>query len=820
VITVLFLLITTLIGWLDGAACITLWAVFIPVALFLNIKQIRMFVASAPLLKAFSKAMPKLSKTEETALNAGDTWIEQDLFRGEPNWKRVHGVPKHSMTDEEQSFLDNETNELCAMVDDWDVMQKRDLPENVWQFIKDKGFFGLVINKKYGGKGFSAKAHSEIVMKICSRSPTAAVTVMVPNSLGPGELLHHYGTKEQQEKFLPDLACGKQVPCFALTEPQAGSDATTLTSEGVVCEGTFEGKKTLGLKLTFNKRYITLAPVATLVGLAIELKDPDGLLKGVGSEGISCLLIPRETEGLEIGNRHMPATLPFMNGTVRGTDIFVPMDYIIGGQKMAGEGWRMLVECLSIGRAISLPANGTACASVCYLTTAAYSVLRKQFGTNIGGFEGVEEVLANISGLSYIVNATREITVAAVDAGMKPSVASAIAKMHNTENAREIITGAMDIHSGRAVMSGPRNYIAAGYQGAPVSITVEGANIMTRNLLIFGQGAMACHPYIQKEFYAVTGGKVAEFDGLLWGHAGYFMRNAIRSFWGGLTCGGFICAPKSPLKKYYKRVSRLSYSFAFAGDLSLMYLGGELKRKERLSARLGDTLSYLYMASAVLKQFKDYGENKDELIYAEWALEYCLCEAQKGLTGLCANFPSKVLGATTRFLMFPFGTTYHRPSDDLDSKVAKSSMTNNAYRERLLSRMYYSGDSTQPIDRVENAFQLVLGSAEISKKITKAIRARELPKMPIENLLDAALEKNIITKDEHKQISESEAARWDSLQVDEFEAKDLLSKALNPCNPTVKEVVNEPKAKTVKKPISKSKPKVVKEGIKKEENKK
>ena len=778
VITGLYLLILTLIGWLTGAACITLWAIYLPVAIFLNIPQIRKAAVSGPLLKAFAKTMPKLSSTEETALNAGDTWVEQDLFRGEPNWNRVHGIPKHVMSDEEQAFLDNETNELCAMVDDWDVMQKRDLPENVWKFIKDKGFFGLVIDKKYGGKGFSAKAHSEIVMKICSRSPTAAVTVMVPNSLGPGELLHHYGTQEQKDQFLPGLASGKQVPCFALTEPGAGSDATSISSTGIVCEDEFEGKKTLGLKLTFNKRYITLAPVATLVGLAIDLQDPNGLLNGVGTEGITCLLIPRDTKGLEIGNRHYPATLPFMNGTIRGEDIFVPIDYIIGGQKMAGEGWRMLVECLSIGRSISLPANGTACASVSYLTTGAYSLLRKQFGIHIGGFEGIEEVLANISGLSYIINATREMTVAAVDAGIKPSVASAIAKMHNTEKARETIKGAMDVHSGRGVVIGPRNYLAAGYQGAPVSITVEGANIMTRNLLIFGQGAMACHPYIRKEFYAVNEGNVDKFDGILWSHAGYLLRNTVRSLWAGLTCGAFICAPSSPLKKYYKRVARLSYNFAYVSDVSLMYLGGELKRKERLSARLGDALAHLYMAAAVLKQFKDYGEHSDEVIYAKWALEYCLHETQKGLCGLTSNFPSKVLGSVMRFLMFPVGGVYKGPTDKLDAQVASSSMKNNAYRDRLLSRLYFSGDSEQPLDRVENAFQAVLNSAGATKKIYKAIKEKTLPKLPIEEILEIALEKSVISEAEYEQLSAAEAARWDAVQVDEFEPKELLSKGI------------------------------------------
>lgn len=781
-LSAIILILTNLFGWLSGGASITMWIIFLVIAIPLNIKPLRRVLLSDRFFSAFKKSLPKLSKTEETALNAGDTWIEQDLFRGAPNWERLHAIPKHTMTEDEQSFLDNETNDLCKMIDDWKVMQVRDLPEDVWTFMKEKGFFGLVIDKKYGGRGFSARAHSEIVLKIASRTGVGSVTVMVPNSLGPGELLHHYGTQEQRDLYLPRLADGREIPCFALTEPQAGSDATTLTSTGVVCKKEIDGKEVLGMNLNFNKRYITLAPVATLVGLAIELQDPEGLLNGVGEEGITCALIPRDTKGLDIGNRHFPSALPFMNGTVRGKDIFVPLDTIIGGQKMAGEGWRMLVECLSIGRAISLPALGTASSSISYVMTGAYSKLRKQFGMEIGKFEGVEELMAKISGYSYMIQASREVTVAAVDDGIKPSVASAIAKCHMTDKAREALIDAYDIHGGRAVVLGPRNYLATNYAGAPVSITVEGANIMTRNLLIFGQGAMACHPYIRKEFYAMTdenqsAGKET-FDNLLWEHAGYFTRNMTRTIWTGLTCGGFISTPQSPLKGYYRKLSRMSYAFSWVSDLSLMYLGGDLKRKERLSARLGDVLANMYLVAATLKYFKDNGEQKEEMIYAQWALDFTLYEAQEALIDFCTNFPSKALGCIMRTVVLPYGRHFKAPSDKLEHQCASLAMKNNVYRDRIMKKLYLTGDPTQPMDRVECAFQQVLACEDIYKKLTGAIRAKTLPKKALENLLDEALEKSVITKEEFKQVKEAEDARFDALQVDEFSQKSMIAKEL------------------------------------------
>ncbi|TNF65714.1 MAG: acyl-CoA dehydrogenase [Gammaproteobacteria bacterium] len=766
IVTAAILLVASLSGLLAGTPRIIYWLVFAVIAIVFNASAIRRALISSYLFKVLKKSTPKLSKTEEIALNAGDTWVEEDFFRGSPNWEKLHRISKHQLTEEEQSFYDNEVEELCRLIDDWKVMNNNDLDEKVWQYMKEKGFLGLVIDKQYGGKGFSAKAHSDVVYKVASRSGVGAVTVMVPNSLGPGELLYHYGTEDQKNHYLPRLAKGEDIPCFALTEPQAGSDATSLVSSAIVTKGVFDGKETIGLKLNFNKRYITLAPVATLIGLAVDLQDPDGLLTE-GAEGITCVLIPRDQQGLEIGNRHLPAYLPFMNGTVRGKDIFVPISYIIGGGKMAGEGWRMLVECLSIGRSISLPALGTASSSVSFYTSSAYAHIRKQFGLEIGKFEGIEETLGRIGGLSYLVQATRELTVAAVDAGIKPSVASAIAKYHNTENARQTISDAMDLHAGRAVIAGPNNYLLTAYLGVPVSITVEGANIMTRNLLVFGQGAMACHPYLQDEFYAISEDNVAKFDELLWAHVGYYAKNKVRTIATSLTAGLLVKAPNSPLKPYYKKLTRLSYAFSWVSDLSLMYLGGALKRKERLSARLGDILSNMYMAAAVLKHFKDYGENKEELPYVKWALDHCLYQAQEALYEYSYNFPSKAIGWYIRKLCFPYGRSYRKPSDHLEHKITQSAMKNDVFRQRVASRLFTSDKST-PLYKVNEAFIKLLDVEALYTKLYQAVKKGIIKKEPIDVMLKVALVNNVLTDIEVKQINEAEALRLDALEVDEF----------------------------------------------------
>ena len=740
-----------------------LWLVIIATMVIQRVESIQQNISNF-LFKHVSKSIPKLSKTEEIALNAGDTWLEQSIFRGKPDWEQCASINTF-LSEKERDFLNNQTHTLCGMLDEWTISREYDLPESVWDYLKKNGFFGLVIPKKYGGHGFSARAHSDIVMKIASRSGVAAVTVMVPNSLGPGELLVHYGTKEQKDYFLPRLAKGIDIPCFALTEPEAGSDATSLKSHAVVVEKKIDGKTVLGLNIQLNKRWITLAPVATLLGLAVLLKDPDGLLKGVGEEGITCLLMSRDTENLEIGNRHLPAAQPFMNGTIRGNNIFVPITSIIGGQEKAGHGWEMLVECLSIGRSISLPALSAASSGVAYLTAGAFSRIRKQFNVEIGSFEGIEEKLAEIAGLNYLLNATRLLTLAAVNEGKKPSVASALTKYFNTELARITINNAMDVHGGRAVVTGPRNYLINYYTSIPIFVTVEGANIMSRNLLIFGQGSMACHPFIRDELNAIRENNKQEFNQLIWKHINYVLHNFAKTVCSVWTGGLFISVPDRKLKYEYKRLELLSYAYAWLADVSLMYLGGSLKRKERLSARLADGLSYLYMAMAALHAADVTHENEDLLLHAKWAVTYCYYHAQKALIDFCRNFPARWLGILIRLLAFPFGQTMRAPSDELDHRLAFQMMQHNDYRNSLKESMYLSGDSAQPIDRMENAMSLIIQQADLYKKVG-ALRANNL--LELEENLKNRVQKGEINQEELEAILAVEKARWDAIQVDEF----------------------------------------------------
>jgi acyl-CoA dehydrogenase len=761
--SVIYLIFATFFVGVHWAVGLMLWAFVIGMMVLLRSTPVRGMITDKLFARA-KKAIPRLSKTEEEALNAGDTWIEKSIFIGAPDWDALAAI-KTELTDEEQSFLDHETETFCAMLNEWEITQKHDLSPEAWAYLKEKGFLGLVIPKAYGGKGFSARAHSDVVLKIASRSGVAAVTVMVPNSLGPGELLCHYGTQEQKDYYLPRLAAGIDIPCFALTEPEAGSDATSIHSEATVMKKTVDGKSVLGLSLTLNKRWITLAPVATLIGLAVNLKDPEGLLKGNGEEGITCLLISRDVPHLEIGNRHLPADQPFMNGTIRGKDLFVPITSIIGGQEQAGHGWQMLVECLSIGRSISLPALGAASSSVAYLATGAYARIRRQFNVELAQFEGIEAKLAEIAGLNYLVNATRLLTIAAVNEYKKPSVASAITKYFNTELARIVINDAMDVHAGRAVVVGPRNYLVNYYQGIPISVTVEGANIMTRNLLIFGQGSMACHPFVRDEFYAISTDDKDAFQGLIWKHISYFLCNFAKTVCSAWTGGYLITVPRHALKRNYQRLARLSYAFAWMADLSLMALGGDLKRKERLSARLADGMSYLYLGMAALRYCEEREAHPDEQLHAEWALAYCFYHAQQAMMALCANFPSRLLGRLMKVAAFPFGARMQYPSDKLDHQLARLMTTNNHYREALADRLYLSGDPNEPIDRVEQAFQGLIKHADLYKKIRGIKR---LSTHNIKHELSALVAKEVITTDEMETIIGVEKARWDAILVDEF----------------------------------------------------
>ena len=745
------------------------------------------------LYKAAKRAMPSISETEQTALNAGDCWYEQQIFQGKPNFDQLHQSQKFELSTEEKDFLNNETVELCEMLDDWQITQDNDLPEGVWNFLREKGFFGIVIRKDHGGKGFSAAAHSEIVMKIATRSPSAAVTVMVPNSLGPGELLHHYGTDEQKSYYLPRLANGQEIPCFALTGPTAGSDATSLPDKGTVCYGDYKGEKVLGIKLeNINKRYITLAPVATLVGLAFNLQDPDNLLGENGKVGITCALLPHDHEGLEIGKRLYPLKQAFMNGVIRCKESFIPMDWIIGGQSMAGEGWRMLVECLSIGRAISLPACGTANALFSTTMTSSYSLIREQFKTSIGNFEGVAESLGKMGGLTYMMNATRQFTVASVDAGIRPSVASAIAKYHLTENGRTVLNHAMDVHAGRAVIAGPNNYLVSAYQAVPVGITVEGANIMTRNLMIFGQGAMRCHPYVRDEAEALMSSDESkgqsDFIASVKKHVKYYTGNVLRTIWQGFTCGATATGYNSEFNKYYKRISRLSTAYACISDISLATLGGSLKVRERISARLGDVMSYLYMACATLKLYKDRGEVAADKPFVIWSLEHCIYEAQSALIDTLDNFyksaksnkRTSALAKTLKFVVFPYGAPYKQPSDKLELEIARSLLSNSDTRKYFRDMCYVPHKYDDIVGRMEVTFDEVLASTPVVAKIKKAIKSKELPKDSAPNLIDVALEKGIITQQEHDVFSSALVKTNEVIQTDEFDDYALGPKNAHP----------------------------------------
>jgi acyl-CoA dehydrogenase len=768
----IYLLLATFFVGMHWLPAILIWTTVIVSVLVIHVEAIRVSISDF-LFSRVAKSIPQLSKTEEEALNTGDTWLEKDIFTGSLNFEKLADISTE-LSAEEQDFLDNETQTLCSMLDEWQISQVGDLPKEIWNFIKEKGFFGLVIPREYGGKGFSARAHSDVVMKIGSRSSAAAVTVMVPNSLGPGELLTYYGTEEQKAQYLPNLAKGIDIPCFALTEPGAGSDATSIQSEAIVVNRKIGEQTILGLEITLDKRWITLAPVATLIGLAVNLKDPEGLLKGVGEEGITCLLIPRDTENLAIGNRHLPAMQPFMNGTLRGKNIFVPITTIIGGQKNAGHGWQMLVECLSIGRSISLPALGAASSTIAYLTSGAFARVRRQFNMEIGQFEGIQEKLAEIAGLNYLANATRSLTVAAVNEHKKPSVASAIAKYFNTEFGRIAINNAMDIHAGRTVVGGPRNYLYSYYIAAPISITVEGANIMSRNLLIFGQGSMACHPFIRDEFYAISKKDKLAFNDLAWKHIRYFLRNFAKMICSAWTGGLLISAPGNALKREYQRLTRLSYAYAWIADLSLMYLGGDLKRRERLSARLADGMSYLYMAMAALRQYQNSNKDADEQLHAQWAVSYCFFHSQKALLSLCRHFPAKSIGFLMRLFAFPLGQTMLYPSDDLDHRLARSMMANNAYRNTIKEFIYLSGDASQPIDRIETAFQLLIKHEALYKKIPGLKRVKF---SALKEQLALMVSKGELSQQEMDDLVEVERARWDAIQVDEFSFESMKKKS-------------------------------------------
>jgi acyl-CoA dehydrogenase len=742
----------------------------------LLVPSLRRALVSNPVLKIFRNILPQVSQTEQEALDAGTVWWDGDLFSGKPDWNKLLAYPKPQLTAEERGFLAGPVEQLCEMLDEWKITRElHDLPPEVWQFIKQNGFFGMIIPRQYGGHGFSALAHSEVVMKIGSRSGTAAVTVMVPNSLGPAELLLHYGTEEQKNHYLPRLAKGLEVPCFALTGPSAGSDAGSIPDSGTVCQGEFNGRQdVLGMRVTWEKRYITLGPVATLLGLAFKLYDPDGLLGTKKDLGITLALIPTNTPGVNIGRRHFPLDAAFQNGPNSGQDVFIPMEWVIGGLGGVGIGWRMLMNCLAAGRSISLPATATGAAKLAARTSGAYGRVRTQFGMPIGRFEGVEEALARIGGNTYMMDAARVMTAGAVDLGEKPSVISAIVKYHLTERSRQTINDAMDVHGGKGICMGPSNYLARTYQQTPVGITVEGANILTRSMMIFGQGAIRCHPYVLKEIHAAndsdTGRASLEFDRTLMGHLSFSVGNSMRSLFHGLTGSSLADAPLNvapEVRHYYQQLSRLSAAFALAADISMLALGGSLKRKEKLSARLGDILSLLYLCSATLKRFEDDARPASDLPLLNWSIQDALYHLQQAFDGLLNNFPNRLAAWVLRALIFPLGKTYSPPSDDLGHMVAMLMLEPGDARDRLTAGIYIPSSSNEPIGILERALRCATQCEITESKVRAAVKSGLISAQGDEKITKA-LERGIITAIEAESLTEMKSLRRQVIMVDDF----------------------------------------------------
>ena len=713
--------------------------------------------------------IPTISETEKIALRAGDVWVEGELFSGKPNFKRLMSEKYPTLTAEEKAFMDGPVEELCRMTNDWDVYVKRDLSKETWDFIKKNGFLGMIIPKEYGGLGFSAHAHGEVIMKLSSRSVPLAITVMVPNSLGPAELLNHYGTPEQKKTLLPKLARGEEIPCFALTEPTAGSDAASIQASGVVFKGD-DGK--LYLKLNWNKRWITLAAASTILGLAFRLKDPENLLGKGEDVGITCALIPTKTPGVVANRRHDPLGVPFYNCPTQGKDVVVPIDTIIGGPEMAGHGWLMLMECLAAGRGISLPAQATAFAKHSTLVASAHATVRKQFGMSIGQFEGIQEALARIGGSTYFLDAARLYTLGGIDSGKKPPVVTAIAKYNFTEIQRKVVNDAMDIAAGQAISRGPRNLLANGYMSLPISVTVEGANILTRTLIVFGQGAMRAHPFAFKEVDALEKGDLATFDSAFWGHVGHVIRNKVRCTILSLTRGWFA-HPFSfgTTASYYRRLSWASASFAFFADVAMGTLGGALKAKGKTTGRFADILSWMYFATATLRRFEAEGKRKEDLPLLQWSMEYCFAQIQNAFDGLFGSNDVPVLGWILRNPVRAyarFNSIGSLPNDALDIKVARLMQKNSDQRNRLVEGMYVPTDEKDPMAKLELAFKLSLESDAVASKVRKAVKAKQLKKQPPQTLYKEAVEKNIITKDEFEKIAKAEALRNDVIQVDDY----------------------------------------------------
>lgn len=741
------------------------------VAAFVGIRPLRRATLSRGIMRTM-KAMgflPTISETEKTAIESGTVWVDGELFSGKPDFRRLLREPYPELTPEERAFLDGPVEEVCRMVSDWEVWQKKGLPPEVWDYLKKEKFFGLIIPREYGGLGFGALANSEVVAKLGARSQVLGITVMVPNSLGPAELLIHYGTQEQKDYYLPRLAVGEEIPCFALTEPSAGSDAGAITSKGEVFRGE-DGA--LYLRLNWRKRYITLAAVSTVIGLAFKLRDPENLLGRGENPGITCALVPADADGVELGKRHDPMGVPFWNCPTEGHDVVVPIDAIIGGAEGAGQGWRMLMESLAAGRGISLPATSTGGAKHVYRVAGAHAAIRRQFGLAIGRFEGIEEPLARIGGLTYVLEAARRYTCGAIDQGAKPAVVTAMMKYNSTEVFRQLMNDGMDILAGNGISMGPRNALAAGYIGLPVAITVEGANILTRTLMIFGQGAIRCHPYVLREVAAIEGDDLEAFDRSFWGHVLHVLRNGTRAAYLSLSRGRLASSPvDGPAAPYYRKLAWASASFAFLTDIALGGLGGALKRKEKIAGRFADIFSWMYLANATLVRFEVEGRREDDLPFFRWGMDHAFHRIQQGFDGLfdSLNIPGVAPLMKGPIALWsrvnPIGTP---PADWLGHRVAQAMQVQGAQRDRHTAGIFVSEDRADPIGRLEHALRLTQETASIERRLRSAVKAGRLVKAPTPQLIAAALAANVITEDEALRLQQAEEARLSAIEVDSF----------------------------------------------------
>ena len=755
-----------------------LWGLF-ALMVMANMTEFRREKFTRRALEIYRTMLPSMSDTEREALEAGSVWWDGQLFSGMPDWDILMSFPAPKLSDEEQAFMDGPCEELCKMLDDWDVSFRRaDMPPEVWAYIKKHRFFAMIIPKKYGGLEFSAYANAMVIAKLASRSTTASSTVGVPNSLGPAELLLHYGTEEQKNRYLPGLASGDEIPCFALTSPQAGSDAAALIDSGVVCKGQWEGKEIIGIRLNWDKRYITLAPVATVLGLAFKLYDPDHLIGKVSHYGITAALIPTSTPGVVVGRRHYPLTIPFQNGPTSGKDVFVPLDYIIGGTEMAGKGWKMLVELLSVGRAITLPSSAAGGSQAATYGSGAYTRIRRQFNLPVAKFDGVGEALARIAGNTYIMNAAISVTSGAIDQGEKPAVPSAILKYHCTELGRSVANDTMDVHGGKAIMLGPKNYVGRGFMATPIAITVEGANILTRSLIIFGQGAMRCHPFVLRELQAAKEENkekgLLEFDEALFSHIGYAISNMARSFFLALTHAKFSRVPlNTPTRRYYQNINRYSAAFALATDFAMLTLGGKLKIKELLSARLGDVLSSMYLASAVLKHFENQGRRASDLPLVEWSVRTLMYRAQEQLHSFLRNFPNRPVAFFLRCFIFPRGRTYSAPSDELSRTVVDLMTHSGEARERLCQQAYRTLEPGSPLGLLQEALELTEKYEPLETRLRLARKEGLIKADYFGYQIDEAERGQVITAKEAADLRDYHAKVLHLLSVDDFDPAEL-----------------------------------------------